>query len=185
MHEHMDIIHQIISNFQASLLIGPEPFTRLCVSGLTALYPGTSQGISDVHLDIRLGEFVAVAGRHGAGKTTLLRALTGRLPRQSGEIRWNGQIVQNLTSLIDPSGFQVGLLLIDAPSVSLDERAERRLWDGLMAHGLTCLVASNRRAAWQRADRIVVLRKGVKIAEGKLEQLLQMSDEMRRLWKCG
>ena len=34
-----------------------------------------------------------VTGRIGAGKTTLLRALLGLLPQQSGEIRWNDELV--------------------------------------------------------------------------------------------
>ncbi|MBN1934443.1 MAG: ATP-binding cassette domain-containing protein [Anaerolineae bacterium] len=168
-----------------ALLAAPEPLARLCVRDLTAFYAGTAQGVSNIDLDIRRGEFVVVAGRHSAGKTTLLRALAGQLPRQSGEIRWNGQVVQNLTGLSDLSGLQDGLLIIDDLSAALDARAERGLWDWLIAHNLTCLAASNRRVAWQRADRIVVLRKGVIEAEGRLAQVLETSDEMRWLWENG
>jgi ATP-binding cassette subfamily B protein len=34
-----------------------------------------------------------ITGRIGSGKTTLLRALLGLLPREAGEIRWNGELV--------------------------------------------------------------------------------------------
>ncbi len=34
-----------------------------------------------------------ITGRIGAGKTTLLRALLGLLPADSGEVRWNDQLV--------------------------------------------------------------------------------------------
>ena len=34
-----------------------------------------------------------MTGRVGSGKTTLLRTIIGSLPMQSGEIRWNGTVV--------------------------------------------------------------------------------------------
>jgi ATP-binding cassette subfamily B protein len=47
-------------------------------------------GIRDVSLHLERGSFTVVTGRVGAGKTTLLRVLLGLLPRDAGEIRWNG-----------------------------------------------------------------------------------------------
>src|SRR6185437_4116257 len=41
-------------------------------------------------------------GRVGAGKTTLLRTLLGLLPREAGEIRWNGQAVDDPASFLAP-----------------------------------------------------------------------------------
>jgi ATP-binding cassette subfamily B protein len=79
----------------------------LVVRGLTAFYPRDSDrpaephGIQGIDLTIRRGERVVVTGRIGSGKTTLLRALLGLLPRSSGEIRWNEQLVD------DPAAFFV------------------------------------------------------------------------------
>lgn len=66
---------------------------RLDVAGLTYRYPDSDRGIADIDLTLRRGHFTVIAGRIGSGKTTLLRALTGLLPAQSGEVRWNGEVV--------------------------------------------------------------------------------------------
>ena len=39
------------------------------------------------------GTFTVVTGRVGSGKTTLLRTVMGLLPKQAGEIVWNGEVV--------------------------------------------------------------------------------------------
>ncbi len=67
----------------------------LDASGLTYLYADTGRGVQDVDLHLKRGSFTVITGRIGSGKTTLLRALLGLLPRQAGEIRWNGQVVQD------------------------------------------------------------------------------------------
>ena len=43
-----------------------------------------------------------VTGRIGSGKTTLLRALLGLLPKQKGEIRWNGRMIEDPASFFVP-----------------------------------------------------------------------------------
>ena len=67
---------------------------RLEVRGLTFHYPGTTHGIDDVSFDIERGSFTVVTGRIGAGKTTLLRAILGLVDAHSGELRWNGLLVE-------------------------------------------------------------------------------------------
>jgi ATP-binding cassette subfamily B protein len=52
-------------------------------------------GIRDVSLRLERGTFTVVTGRVGAGKTTLLRVLLGLLPRDSGEILWNGIVARD------------------------------------------------------------------------------------------
>ena len=75
---------------------------ELRISGLAYAYPGSERGISNVHLHLERGSFTVIAGRKGSGKTTLLRALLGLLPRNAGEIRWNGQIVQDPATFFLP-----------------------------------------------------------------------------------
>ncbi|HLG79076.1 MAG TPA: ABC transporter ATP-binding protein, partial [Ktedonobacteraceae bacterium] len=71
------------------------------VEDLCYHYPGTERGIEAIDLRLPRGSFTVVTGRIGAGKTTLLRALLGLLPRSSGTLRWNGEIVD------DPAAFLV------------------------------------------------------------------------------
>jgi ATP-binding cassette subfamily B protein len=74
---------------------------ELDVKGLTYQYEDSGRGIHDVNLHIQRGTFTVVTGRIGSGKTTLLRALLGLLPKQSGQIYWNGEVVE------DPAAFFV------------------------------------------------------------------------------
>jgi len=74
------------------------PADRLSVletRGLSYRYPETTRGIADVSLRIERDTFTVITGRIGSGKTTLLQALLGLLPRNSGEILWNGRAVED------------------------------------------------------------------------------------------
>jgi ATP-binding cassette, subfamily B, bacterial len=58
--------------------------------GLTYHYPDTGRGIENIKMRLERGAFTVVTGRIGSGKTTLLRTLLGLLPKDAGEIYWNG-----------------------------------------------------------------------------------------------
>ena len=75
---------------------------ELTVSGLTYRYDGDSAGIAEVDLKIPAGSFTVVTGQIGSGKTTLVQTLLGVLPKQAGEIRWNGEIVEDPKSFFVP-----------------------------------------------------------------------------------
>ena len=74
---------------------------ELTVTGLTYRYDSDTAGIADVNLKIPAGSFTVVTGQIGSGKTTLVQTLLGILPKQAGEIRWNGETV------VDPKSFFV------------------------------------------------------------------------------
>jgi ATP-binding cassette, subfamily B, bacterial len=63
-------------------------------TNLTYHFPNSSNGIQGVDLTLRRGTLTVITGRIGSGKTTLLRTLLGLLPMESGEIRWNGEVVR-------------------------------------------------------------------------------------------
>jgi ABC-type multidrug transport system fused ATPase/permease subunit len=75
---------------------------RLEAIGLTYHYPNTDRGITEIDLRLRRGELVVVTGRIGSGKTTLLRVLLGLLPRDGGQILWNGQPVEDPSTELMP-----------------------------------------------------------------------------------
>jgi ATP-binding cassette subfamily B protein len=79
-----------------------QDFSQLAVRGLSYHYPGTTNGIEGVDLDVARGEFVVVTGRIGSGKTTLLRAILGLLPADSGTISWNGSVVEDAANVMVP-----------------------------------------------------------------------------------
>jgi len=78
------------------------------VVGLTAHYPETDNGamtrhgIGDISFKVKRGDFTVITGRIGSGKTTLLRALLGLLPKDAGEIRWNGKAIEDPASFFVP-----------------------------------------------------------------------------------
>ncbi len=74
----------------------------LDATGLTYLYPDSGRGVQNVDLRLARGSFTVITGRIGSGKTTLLRALLGLLPKDAGEIRWNGQSVEDPATFFVP-----------------------------------------------------------------------------------
>jgi branched-chain amino acid transport system ATP-binding protein len=52
--------------------------------------------VDDVSFDVSPGEIVSIIGPNGAGKTTLFNLLTGQLAPNSGEVRFDDQIINRL-----------------------------------------------------------------------------------------
>ena len=82
---------------------GPvDQLHELELVGVSALHDDGTMGASDVDLVIRRGELVLVLGQIGAGKSSLLSALAG-LVTYTGELRWNGVVVDDPQTFLRPS----------------------------------------------------------------------------------
>jgi ATP-binding cassette subfamily B protein len=73
--------------------------------------------------------------------------------------------------------------VFDDLSSALDVETEQALWGRVFGLGVTCLVVSHRPAVLQRAEQVLVLREGRIVARGRLNELLETSEEMRRLYE--
>ena len=75
--------------------ITTDRLSELDASQLTFHYPNSTHGIERINLTLKRGTVTVITGRVGSGKTTLVRALLGLLPIESGEIRWNGNLISS------------------------------------------------------------------------------------------
>ena len=66
------------------------------LQGVTKSYDGKTRVIHGIDLEIRHGEFVVFVGPSGCGKSTLLRMIAGLEPISGGQVRIDGQVVNDL-----------------------------------------------------------------------------------------
>ena len=78
-----------------------DPLERLEIRGLSAVHDDGTIGVSDVDLTIDARELVLLVGQVGSGKSSLIGALAG-LVGSTGEIRWNGDAVDDAQTHLRP-----------------------------------------------------------------------------------
>ena len=76
---------------KADTLVDARSTPLIKVEGVSAIYPGTEKTVlTEIDLEIRRGETVAVVGESGSGKSTLARVITGLLPPYQGQTLFDG-----------------------------------------------------------------------------------------------
>ncbi|MBL0375450.1 ABC transporter ATP-binding protein [Rhizobium sp. KVB221] len=63
----------------------------LDINQVVASYSGLSRVVDNVTLELRRGDTLAVVGESGSGKSTLARVIVGLLPRESGNLVFQGK----------------------------------------------------------------------------------------------
>lgn len=105
---------------------------------VTFQYPDADQpALTRVHLSVRAGEFVALAGPTGSGKTTLLRLLKREVApggRMSGVIRVQGQNIANATAKAAASS--IGLVMQHPDQQLVVDTVEHELAFGMENLGM-------------------------------------------------
>jgi len=92
-------------NFPEVPTLGSEPseaFHDLEIRELSYHYPSSGRGVDHASFVVKKGQMVAITGRIASGKSTLLRSLLGLLPRDSGELLWNGKKIEDPASFLIP-----------------------------------------------------------------------------------
>jgi peptide/nickel transport system ATP-binding protein len=98
-----------------------KPDTILKIEHIDASY-GTFKAVSDVSLDVRRGETVAVVGESGSGKSTLARVITGLLPPTAGTIFFKGQELPKALAERSKDLKRTIQLVYQIPDVALNPR---------------------------------------------------------------
>lgn len=78
-----------------------DPLRQLSLQHFAAVHDDGTVGVEDVDLTLEAGELVLVVGQVGSGKSSLLAALAG-LVHHTGEMRWNGEAVDDAEAFCRP-----------------------------------------------------------------------------------
>jgi putative ATP-binding cassette transporter len=114
------------------------PMVRLDLDGLIHSYyrerEEESFALGPIDLTFKAGDLVFLVGGNGSGKTTLLKLITGLYVPQGGEIRLNGQVINDQTRDFYRQHFSVVFsdfflfeTLLGLETKELDEQARRFL----------------------------------------------------------
>ena len=69
---------------------------EIVLEQLTKVYPDGTEAVTDLDLEVGAGEFVVFVGPSGCGKTTALRMVAGLETITSGNVKIDGQVVNDL-----------------------------------------------------------------------------------------
>lgn len=145
----------------------------MTVNDLSYQFPNSTRGIFDINLEIKKGTLNVITGRVGSGKTTLLRAILGLLPKDSGEIRWNGSIIKEPhTFFIPPRAAYTA----QVPSLFSDSIQENLLFgieesNNEIENSLRLAVVDTDVSGFEKGIDTIIGPKGIKLSGGQKQRL--------------
>ena len=90
-------------------LPAPTTFETITAESISFTYPSsTDPALTDVSIEIRAGEVLALVGENGSGKSTLAKILAGLYRPSSGRVTWDGVDI----TLVDRADFSRSVAVI-------------------------------------------------------------------------
>ncbi len=109
--------------------------TILHVEGLGHSYPGGTEALKGVDLQVREREFLAVVGQNGSGKTTLVKHLNGLLRPTRGEVFFQGRSIKE--SSVSELGKEIGFVFQNPDHQIFSSSVKEEIAFGPRNHGFS------------------------------------------------
>lgn len=99
----------------------------LVMKDIVKTFPGV-KALKGVYLDVKYGEIHALMGENGAGKSTLMKCLIGIHPPTSGQIYFEGQLIENYST---SEALKMGIAMIHQELSPVEHRSiMENIWLG-------------------------------------------------------
>jgi ribose transport system ATP-binding protein len=90
------------------MVVASAPEALLAINDVSKAFPGV-KALDHVTLEVRPGRVHGIVGENGAGKSTLMKILSGVYEKDSGEIVFEGQVIDKITPV---ESMRMGLAII-------------------------------------------------------------------------
>ena len=90
------------------MVVGVPPQALLSIKDVSKAFPGV-KALDRVSLEVSGGIVHGIVGENGAGKSTLMKILSGVYEKDSGEILFEGRVIDKITPL---DSMRMGLAII-------------------------------------------------------------------------
>ncbi|MGI5854455.1 MAG: ABC transporter ATP-binding protein [Bacillota bacterium] len=150
-----------------------EPLICLEAEDLTYRHPESGKGIEKINLRLTKGSFTVITGRIGSGKTTLLRTLLGLLPKEEGEIRWNGKSIEKPAEFFAPpyTAYTPQVPVLFSDTIRENILLGFPAGDAEVEEAITGAVLETDLAGMEKGLETIVGTKGVKLSGGQVQRV--------------
>jgi len=144
----------------------------LDVKGLSYRFPQSERGIQEISLRVERGAFVVITGRIGAGKTTLLRCLLGLAQPDAGEIRWNGELLEDPATVLVPPrvAYTPQVPRLFSATLRTNIMAGHAANDGALDEAVRLAVLGHDVAELEEGMETLVGPRGIKLSGGQIQR---------------